>query len=413
MTMRRRDFLKGAGGASLSAGLLGAAGSAAAAVTSGAPDRSFPFADDRVPMNAANLCPMPTAITRAVSRFGSELDVDMSGPNRSRIMAFKEDARSGIARQLGVSPDEIAIVRNTSEANNIVVQGIALEAGDEVLLWDQNHPSNDVAWAVRAKRSDCTVRHMSVPLDTGSIDEVVDLVAGALGPKTKVVSFTHISNVTGFRLPAESICAAIRRSRPDVHIHVDGAQTWGHVDVNLADMHCDSFSGSAHKWFMGPREVGMLYVRDARQSSIWPGVVSIPWGSDAEPSVAGARKFEALGQRDDASVAALAETVRFHDELTPAGVESRSTEIADLLRSALVDLDVPLVSSTNPLFKSSVIIISAPPANRSQLMQNLLNDGGIIAATVNGLRLSPHVYNTPEHVERAAAAVAKSRQLLT
>ena len=197
-----------------------------------------------------------------------------------------------------------------------------------------------------------------------------------------------------------------------MHIHVDGAQTWGHVDADLAAMDCDSFSGSAHKWYMGPREVGILYVRTASQENVWPGVVSIPWGSEAEPSVAGARRFEALGQRDDASIAALAETVRFHDELTPKGVEQRSLEVSDLLRDSLVDSGVPLVSSTNPTFRSSVIIIRAPAENRAQLLQNLLDDGGIIAATVNGLRLSPHIYNTAEHVQRATAAVVKSRHLL-
>ena len=412
MTMKRRQFLKGVGGATLTAGFYGAARSAAAAVAAGEPAAPFPFADDRIPMNAANLCPMPTAITEAVKRFGAELDVDMSGPNRGRIMAIKEEARSGIAAQLSVSPDEIAIVRNTSEANNIVVRGIDLNAGDEILLWDQNHPSNDVAWAVRAKRSGVSVRHLSVPVDANSEDEVIDRIVAEVGAKTRVVSFTHISNVTGFRLPAEKICAALRRGHPDLYIHVDGAQTWGHVDANLTDMDCDSFSGSAHKWYMGPREVGILYVRESSQDRVWPGVVSIPWGSDAEPSVAGARRFEALGQRDDASIAALAETVRLHDELTPRGVEARSLEVSDLLRESLIDLDIPLVSSTNPLFRSSVIIISAPAANRGQLLQNLLDDGGIIAATVNGLRLSPHVYNTAEHVERAANAVARSRDLL-
>jgi selenocysteine lyase/cysteine desulfurase len=410
--MRRRDFLRGAGGATLSAGLFGAAGKAAMAIESAASDAAFGFADDKVPMNAANLCPMPTAISQAVARFGAELDLDMSWQNRGRVEAYKQEAREGIARQLGVDAAEIAIVRNTSEANNIVVQGLSLNEGDEVVLWEQNHPSNFVAWDVRAKRHKLRIRHLSVPLDATSVDEVVDLFANAVGAATRVVSFTHISNVTGFRLPANEICAAIRRRSPDVHIHVDGAQTWGAADVNLRGMDCDSFSGSAHKWYMGPREVGMLYVREARQNSVWPGVVSVPWGSEAEPSVPGARRFEALGQRDDASIAALAETMRLHDELTPAGVERRSAAVADLLREALIEIDVPFVSSTNPLFASSVIILNAPAEHRRELMSNVLRDSGVILAAVNGLRLSPHIYNTPEHVERVAAAVNRSRHLL-
>ena len=363
-------------------------------------------------MNAANLCPMPTAIGDAVARFSSELATDMSGPNRRRIEAHKEAARDGVAAALNVSSDEIAIVRNTSEANNVVVQGISLTADDEVLLWDQNHPSNGVAWAVRARRSGCKVRHFSIPVDATSVDEVVDAMVGALGARTRVVSFTHISNVTGFRLPVQEVCAALRRKREALHIHVDGAQTWGVIDIDLRATDCDSFSGSAHKWYMGPREVGMLYVRAARQDTIWPQVVSIPWGSDAEPSVAGARRFEALGQRDDAAIAGLAETVAFHREITPAEVARRSSNIADRLREALADIDAPLLSTTNPLFTSNVIILKAPADNRPQLLENVLRDSGVILAGVNGLRLSPHLYNTAEHVERVTAAVDQSRSLL-
>lgn len=411
MTMRRREFLQAAGSLSLSSGLLGV-GASAAAQTRAQPEQAFGFADDRVPMNAANLCPMPSSIVDAVARFSDELDRDMSGPNRRRVEAFKNVAREGIADALGISADEIAIVRNTSEANNIVVQGKELERRDEVLLWDQNHPSNGVAWAVRAERSGCRVRHLSVPLDAGSFDQVVDLFVSSLTRRTRVVSFTHVSNVTGFRLPAKEICAALRAERSDLHIHVDGAQTWGVVDINLAETDCDSFSGSAHKWYMGPREVGVLYVRSERQDEIWPGVVSIPWGSEPEPSVSGARRFEALGQRDDAAIAALAETVQFHAAMTPAGVARRATEVADHLRTALIDIEVPFVSSHNPLFTSNVIILKAPQENRATLLENVLRDGGVILAGVNGLRLSPHIYNNAEHVERVAGAINKSRDLL-
>src|SRR5690606_27712266 len=110
-----------------------------------------------------------------VEHYAGELDRDMSHVNRGRIESLKEEARARLARQLNVSADELALVRNTSEANNIIVQGMPLGAGDEVLLWDQNHPSNGVAWDVQAKRGGFAVRRLSVPPDAGSIDEVVDL----------------------------------------------------------------------------------------------------------------------------------------------------------------------------------------------------------------------------------------------
>ncbi len=408
MTIQRREFLKAVGGASLAGSLITVTGTAAA-TASGVP--AFGFSDDRVPMNAANLCPMPSIVSEAHARYASELDLDLSSANRKRIEAMKEAARAKIAGLLGTSADEVAIVRNTSEANNVIVSGVPLEAGDEVVLWDQNHPSNSTSWEVRVARSGIKTRRFSVPVDAGSIDEVVDLFVNAVSDQTKVVSFTHISNITGFRTPAKEICAALRKRKDDVHIHLDGAQTWGAVDIDLGEVDCDSFSGSAHKWFMGPREVGILFVRGRHIDNIWPLTVSVPWGQPDKPP-AGARKFDALGQRDDAAIASLGDTAAFHAAMTPAGIEKQSAAIADRLRAGLQDLGVPFVSTANPSFTSSVIILRAPRENARTLVNEVFAASGVITAPVGGFRMSPHVYNTADHVDRILAAIAKSRGLL-
>jgi selenocysteine lyase/cysteine desulfurase len=409
MSIARREFLKTVGGVTLSSSLFGRSIAASAADMSA--EALFGFADDRVPMNAANLCPMPQVVTSAVNEFGADLDLDMSNPNRRRIEAYKEKARSQIASMLGVNADELAIVRNTSEANNTIVQGLPVKSGDEILLWDQNHPSNSVAWDVVAARSGCTVVKFSIPADTASVDEVVSLIEGAIGPKTKVVSFTHISNITGFRLPANEICEAIKR-KGDIYVHVDGAQTWGAVDVNLRKMNCDSFSGSAHKWFMGPRETGILYVKSDNIDRVWPNIVSVPWGNEAETSLEGARKFEALGQRDDASIAALVAAAEFHSSMTPAGIEKQSMAVSDYLRDALADMHAPMLSPTNPQFTSSVVILSGPRDGVIKMVGDVFEDSGVITAPVNGFRMSPHVYNTEEHVDRITTSIGKYRKLL-
>jgi len=410
MTIARREFLKVVGGASVAGSLVGYGAPALAAVPE---SLGFGFTDDNVPMNAANLCPMPSSITTAHARYAQALDLSLSSDSRRSVEALKEDARSRLAAMLGTSADELAIVRNTSEANNTIVQGVPLQAGDEIVLWDQNHPSNSVAWDVQAARLGATVRRFSVPTDTGSIDEVVDLFVAAIGEKTKVVSFTHISNITGFKIPAAEVCAAVRKRKDDIHIHVDGAQTWGAVDINLGAIEADSFSGSAHKWFMGPREVGLLYVRESHVDRIWPNIVSIPWGQTEDDAPTGARKFDALGQRDDAAIASLADAAGFHEAMTPAGIEERSTMIADRLRAGLNELGVQFVSTLNPAFKSSVVILSAPRENARKLPGQIYNDSGIITAATGGLRMSPHVYNTEDHVDRVVAAVRKSRKLLS
>jgi selenocysteine lyase/cysteine desulfurase len=410
MTIARRDFLKVVGGASVASSLVGYGTPALAAI----PDSlAFGFTDDSVPMNAANLCPMPSSVVTAHARYAQALDLSLSTASRQSIEALKEEARSRVAAMLGTSADELAIVRNTSEANNTIVQGMPLKAGDEIVLWDQNHPSNDVAWEVQASRLGATIKRFSVPTDTGSIDEVVDLFVAAVGDKTRVVSFTHISNITGFRLPVAEICAAVRKRKDSVHVHVDGAQTWGAVDINLGAIEADSFSGSAHKWFMGPREVGLLYVRERHIDSIWPNIVSIPWGGTKDDAPTGARKFDALGQRDDAAVASLADAAGFHEAMTPAGIEERSLMISNYLREGLQDLGVTFVSSGNSAFASSIVILSVPRENSRKLVSQIFDDAGVQTAGTGGLRMSPHVYNTKDHADRVIAAVKKSRALLS
>ena len=248
---------------------------------------------------------------------------------------------------------------------------------------------------------------------TSCIDEVVDYFIAAIADRTTVVSFSHISNTTGFRLPAAELCAAIRKRKADVFIHVDGAQTWGAVDIDLGAIEADSFSGSAHKWFMGPREVGVLYVREQHIDNIWPNVVSIPWGQTVDDAPTGARKFDALGQRDDAAIAALGDAAALHEALTPTGIEARSMMIADRLREGLQDLGVKFVSTSNPLFTSSVVIISAPRESARELTRKVYDESGIITAPTGGLRMSPHVYNTEDHVDRVVAAIEKFKNMLS
>ncbi len=411
MDIKRRNFIKAIGVAPLANSLIGYK-KAIADISNYAPEKAFGFSDSKVPMNAANLCPMPKAISESIAAYNDDLDFDMSGANRARIVAIKEKAREGIAKQLNISATEVAITRNTSEANNIVAQGIELDAGDEVLLWDQNHPSNNVSWSVRAKRSGCLVKHFNIPLNTNDIENVVNIFLKNITNKTKVISFTHISNITGFKLPTKEICTAIKAKYSHIHIHIDGAQTWGIVNADINEMGCDSFSGSAHKWYMGPRELGLLVVREPSVNKIWPGIVSIGWGNKQDTTAEGAKKFEAFGQRDDAALAALSETVQFHASLTPQKIEDDARNIANHIRSALIEIDVKFVSSHNPSFTSNVIILEAPRKNRKTLLNNILKEAGIILAGTGGLRLTPHIYNTIDHAERVVKAINNSRNLL-
>ena len=350
-------------------------------------------------MNAANLCPSPETVAETVTELTRSIDVDCSFQNRARFAQDRETGRSLVAEQLGAAPDEIALVRNTSEANNIVNNGLDLGPGDEVVIWDQNHPTNNVAWAVRARRHGFALRPVTVPDSPSGPDELIEPFRRAITAKTRVLALTHASNVSGILLPVRELSELARRS--GIYVHVDGAQTWGALQVDLPGLGCDSYAASAHKWFCGPKEVGLLYVRRDRIPEIWPGTVAPGWGSSAETELLGARKFESMGQRDDAALSALAQAAEFHASIGTARVEARVRELASLLKQSLQSIGAPLVSPMDAALSAGVCIVDVAPANREALFGAMYEEFGIAGSTSGGFRLCPHVYNTREHVMRA------------
>jgi len=366
----------------------------------------FSFGEDRVPMNAANLCPSPRVVAERVTELTRDIDLDCSFQNRGKFGGLREDARALVAEHLGVSPDEVALVRNTSEANNTLNAGLDLEAGDEVVVWDQNHPTNNVAWDVRAARYGIRVTRVSVPARPRSSGELVAPFVEALGPRARVLALTHVSNLSGLRLPVREIAEAARAR--GVHVHVDGAQSFGAHALDLRAMGCDSYSASTHKWLMGPKEAGVLWVRAERIPEIWPAGVAPGWGNDAEPDMNGARKFESLGQRDDACLAAVGTAVAFHRTLGAERVDTRVRELASALKEGVAELGVPLLTPMSAELTGGVVILEVAGDVRA-VFDRLYREHGIAAAPTGGLRFSPHVYNTMEHVERAVSAVAAMR----
>ncbi len=365
--------------------------------------KQFAFGEDAVPMNAANLCPSFRAVTESMARHTADIDFDCSFNNRAKYSDLLESCRGRIAGQLGVSADEIALVRNTSEANNTINNGLQLDAGDEILLWDQNHPTNNVAWEVRARRFGLRLNRVSTPQAPRNRQQLVDSFVSRMGANTRVLTITHVSNLSGIRLPVRELVEEAHAR--GIYVHLDGAQSWGALDIDLAELDVDSYSASAHKWYMGPKEVGLLYVHSRNTDRIWPSGVAPGWGDDAETDLVGARKFESLGQRDDGALAALGVAAQFHDDIGPARIEQRVRFLAQRLKAGIADAGHELVTPMAAELSHGVCITRAPAGQGGTLSNRLYEEFGIAGAATGGIRLSPTIYNTTEHIDRAIAAV--------
>jgi isopenicillin-N epimerase len=367
----------------------------------------FPLAPGLILMNAANLCPSPYPVQDAVFRYTRDVDSDASFQNRNKFGPLKEEARRALAWYVGADPGEIAITRNTSEGNNSVVNGLDLGPGDEVVIWDQNHPTNNVAWDVRARRWGFTVKRVSTPFGAEATPETLMApFLDAITPNTRVLAFSHVSNVSGTVLPAAELCR-IAGDRGILTL-VDGAQTFGALRLDLHAMGCDFFTASSHKWFVGPKEAGLMYVRGESQDRLWPSDVGVGWEGAVER---GAEKFENMGQRDDAAVVSMAVAAAFHEAIGPEAVEARVRALAGAVKAGLRER-IPEVVFFTPEEEASsagVVVFEVPGRDHDALFEGVYRTHRLGCAAMhglfNGLRVSPHIYNTMDQVEAAVEAV--------
>ena len=173
-------------------------------------------------LNAANLCPSSRPVLEALKRETDSVDRDPSGQNRARLSGEKENLRKTLAAFLRVTPEEILITRNTSEANNMVSTGIDLRPGDEVVVFQDNHPSNLTAWKEKAKRFGFYIHEIPQVNPHPGMDYYVDAYKKAINSRTKIITFTHLTSTVGDLFPAKELCALAREH--GVMSLVDGAQ---------------------------------------------------------------------------------------------------------------------------------------------------------------------------------------------
>lgn len=356
-------------------------------------------------LNAANLCPSPALVLKAMYDSTQRLDRAPVQSFRHEMYESREPVRKQIAAHLRATPEEIIITRNTSEANNLVSTGLDLKPEDEVLLFEDNHPSNNVAWQEKAKRFGYKVITVPQTNPHPGPEYYVKAFRAGITSNTKVLAFTHLTSTVGDLFPAKELCALARER--GVMTLIDGAQTFGLLDVDLSDIKPDFYTGSAHKWPCGPKEVGVLYVNARVQAKLWPTIYS------AYPGAVGFSKtFEGMGQRDEAAIQAFGEGLRFLGTIGQKQIEAYSRELGRALIEGLSRIDgVKLWTSRDATRSASVVSFQPGSLDPAALTAALERDGIVCAPRTGkdrpGIRLAPHFYNSHDDVDRAVASVAK------
>jgi selenocysteine lyase/cysteine desulfurase len=363
--------------------------------------KQFAVPSNLVMMNAANLCPSPTTIHERVMELTKALNKDVSFQYRTLFSTIRKNSISMLAQFVGADESEIGITRNTSESNCMIVHGLDLKPGDEIILWEQNHPSNREVWMSQAKRIGITIKTVSLPSVPTSTKDLLEPFINAITPNTKLISFSHISNLSGIALPAKDICqmAKVR----GIMTLVDGAQSLGSVNIDLHDMGCTFYSASTHKWLMGPFENGVLYIHKDYFNRIWPAVIGGGWKEantvDAHLCV--------LGQRNEPSPAVLPDILAFHKTIGRQNIENRIVQLATYLKKQIKS-KVPqatFVTPISPELSSGIVIVNLPGKEIHEATDKLYHTYGIATAPSGGIRLSPHIDNTLKDIDYTVNAL--------
>jgi cysteine desulfurase/selenocysteine lyase len=364
----------------------------------------FAVGERFVYLNHAAIAPLPR---RAVDRVAAlALDVAATGdrhfPERNRVY---EEVRAMAARLMGAgAAHEVAFVENTSTGLSLVAQGIGWRPGDNVVGTACEFPSNAYPWMQLGARG---VEHRAIPERDGRVD-TGELIA-AIDERTRAVALSWVEYANGFRFDLAAVAAACR-ARGALFV-VDVIQGLGALALDVERDQVDVACGAAHKWLLGPEGIGLLYVSDRVVDRLppvragWRSMRDIEaWTDLAIDWAAGAKRYES-GTLNGFGIHALAGSLEILLALGPEAVERRVLALADRAGRGLAELGFELVSSRRPGETSGIVAAVHPRLPAPALVERLAGRGVIVATRAGRLRVSPHVYNTEEEIDRFLATL--------
>jgi selenocysteine lyase/cysteine desulfurase len=390
-----------------------AARSAGAAATDLAADENYwreiqqAFTLDRTIINLNNggCCPSPRVVHEAFKRY---LDESNQAPVYHMWQILEpniESVRRRLAVEFGASPDEIAITRNASEALQIAQLGIDLKPGDEVVTTNQDYGRMLDTWDARVRRHGITVKKISFPVPPPSMNDLADRLLAAVGPKTKVLHFCHITNLTGQIFPVRKICDAARNM--GVKTIVDGAHAFAHFPFKVQDLNCDYYGTSLHKWLLAPIGTGFLYVRRENIEGLWE---LTPTAASRATDI---RKFEEIGTHPAANHNAIAEALTFHEGIGAERKAARLRYLRDRWAKRLTATGrFKVHTSLDPAQSCAIGTVQVLGVETGKAVQQLWDKWRIIATPINhaeytGIRVTPNVYTTIDEIDTFGDAMEK------
>ena len=409
-TDSRRRFIAGLGAASIGSFTRAAvepnnSGAASSPAHTGQDLSSqYLLAPGLIHLNTASLGATPRVVLDRTLAAWRELEsspVLMAyGNAENTVLSAVERVRKRAAGFLGCEQDELLITRCTTDAMNTVAQGMRWNAGDRVLTTDREHDGGSLCWAYIAQRHGVVVDQIPIAIDEHETATIVRRFAAAITPATRVISVSHVISSTGLRMPIAEI-SALARERGILCV-VDGAQAIGAIPVNVKALGCHAYAASGHKWLMGPKGTGLLYVSSEASAAIQP----IQWHDTHRYGA------ESAGVGPQPLVIGLGAAIERMQGIGMTEVERHGLALRNRAYDQLTTIKKLRVISPPPGPSATAIVACVLPddIDSMALRDTLLAKHRVIVKMsekrhFNGFRLSPHILNSKAHIDAALKAL--------
>jgi isopenicillin-N epimerase len=365
----------------------------------------FTIPSDQAFFNTATLGSSPRAVQETViasiqhvNRDIAEWDYKAGHENFFTGYYPEMPSRDKVATVLNCTGHDVALTMNATFGMNFVANGLDLKPGDEVVVTDQAHPGGRMGYDLRAKRDGVVVKAITVPTPPQSPDQLIQLYLDATTPRTRVWAIPHISSSRAIRYPVAQL-SALARER-NIWSVVDGAQSLGHLAVDVQSLGCDAFFASPHKWMLGPKGTGLLYVRPERQKELWATLASSAWDDQADPMF----RLMQYGTGNLSLLLGLGVAVDFHNQIGSMKIQERDFALADRLRTGLSSIPgATFVSPTHPDLTCATTVYGLKNRTGGEIQDYLWERGKVRVRSMGdiGVRHACHIYNSPDEVDKA------------
>ena len=315
-----------------------------------------------------------------------------------------EHLRKGAARLINASPDEIALIRNTTEGINFVAEGFPWRDGDNVVTLAGEFPSNQYPWMNLASRG---VETRRVPCDDGRVS--LDAIAAACDARTRIVSVSWVDYATGWRNDVDALCDLAHRR--GALFFLDAIQGLGVFPLDVSRTPIDFLSADGHKWLLGPEGAGVFYLRQENLNILRPtgiGWNSVVQGNDfsrielnLKPSAA---RYEG-GTYNIGGLLALGASLEILAAIGVEAIGRRVLEITELACDRLTSVGAKVASSREPQHASGIVSFDVPGHSPNDMRKQCLAAHVALGCRGGRLRISPHAYNNADDIERLIAAL--------